>query len=506
MRSSSATPCNKGVDLKKTMDRREFLQQSVLATAFSLSSLRVRAFSQVKLERKGLAGKVIIVGAGLAGLSAAYELTRAGHDVTVLEAQARAGGRVFTLRAPFSDNLYAEAGAMFIPDTHDLTLHYVKEFNLPLEPRITSDLAYVTHVRGKRVVLSEGASVKPLFNLTPEEQKLGMGGLWQKCEPESVYQELGNPADPNWSVATVKKYDQMSYHDFLRSSGASEEAVSLMTYGWRDIWGEGLGSVSALTILRDKLNQRNSREVYIIRGGNDLLPKAFAERLVENIRYGSPVVKVEHNARHVRVIFMQAGRHQSIEADRLIFAIPFSVLRRVEVSPRFSPEKQRAVNELPYFSAARVSLQSRKRFWVAAGLNGLGQTDLPIANLFDMTSNQPGLRGILQSYLGGARARQVAALKESGRISFVLEQAEKVFPGIRENFEVGVSKCWDEDEWERGASSWYKPGQMSQLWPHIARPEGRVHFAGDHTSAWIRWMQGALHSGNRVAREVNDAL
>jgi monoamine oxidase len=488
------------------MNRREFLQQSALATAVSLSSLRVRAFSQNKLERKGPARKVIIVGAGLAGLSAAYELSRAGHDVTVLEAQARAGGRVFTLRAPFSDNLYAEAGAMYIPDTHDLTLHYVKEFNLNLDPRITPDLSYVNYVRGKRIVLSGSARIEPLFNLTPEEQQLGTGGLWQKCEPESIYQELGNPADPNWSVEAVKKYDQMSYLDLLRRGGASEEAVSLMTFGWGDLWGEGLASVSALTILRDSLHQRNAEKAFKIRGGNDLRPKAFAERLAENIRYGSPAVKIEHDARNVRVTFLQAGTHQSIEADRLVIAIPFSVLRRIEVSPRFSPEKQRAVNELPYFSAARVSLQSRKRFWVAAGLNGFGRTDLPIANLFDMTSNQTGQRGILQSYLGGARARQVAALKESDRISFVLEQAEKVFPGIREHFEVGVSKCWDEDEWARGASSWYRPGQMSQLWPHIARPEGRVHFAGDHTSAWIRWMQGALHSGNRVAREVNDAL
>jgi len=104
------------------------------------------------LERKGPARKVIIVGAGLAGLSAAYELTRAGHDVTVLEAQTRAGGRVFTLREPFSDGLYAEAGAMYIPDTHDLTLHYVKEFNLSLDLRITPDLSYVNYVRGKRIL------------------------------------------------------------------------------------------------------------------------------------------------------------------------------------------------------------------------------------------------------------------------------------------------------------------------------------------------------------------
>ena len=487
------------------MNRREFLQQSALATPLALSSLKARTIGQGKLERKGGARKVIIVGAGLAGLSAAYELTRAGHDITVLEAQSRAGGRVFTLRAPFSDDLYAEAGAMYIPETHDLTLHYVKEFNLPLELRITPNLSYVNYVRGKRIVLSEGARVEPHFNLTPEEQRLGLGGMWQKCEPESVYKELGAPADPNWSVEALKKYDGISYLDFLRSGGVSEEAASLMTFGWGDIWGEGLASVSALTVLRDSLHHRDSGKEFKIRGGNDLLPKAFAARLSDKIRYGSPVVKIEHDARLVRVTFLQAGSHQSIEADRLVIAIPFSVLRSVEVSPRFSPEKQRAVNELPYFSAARVSLQSRKRFWVAAGLNGFGRTDLPIANLFDMTSNQPGQRGILQAYLGGPRARQIAAMKEVERISFVLEQAEKIFPGIRENFEVGVSKCWDEDEWARGASSWYKPGQMSQLWPHIARPEGRVHFAGDHTSAWIRWMQGALHSGNRVAREVNDA-
>ena len=488
------------------MNRREFLQQSALATPLALSSLRAGVFSQSKLERKGGARKVIIVGAGLAGLSAAYELTRAGHEVTVLEAQSRAGGRVFTLRAPFSDDLYAEAGAMYIPDTHDLTLHYVKEFNLPLDLRVAPNLSYVNYVRGKRIVFSEGARIEPLFKLTPEEQRLGAGGLWQKCIPDSVYQELGAPADPNWSVESVKKYDQISYIDFLRSRGASDEAVSLMTFGWEDLWGEGLASVSVLTVLRDSLHYRNAEKEFKIRGGNDLLPKAFAARLSDKIRYGSPVVKVEHDERLVRVTFLQAGTHQTIEADRLVIAIPFSVLRRVEVSPRFSPEKQRAIDELPYFSAARVSLQSRKRFWVAAGLSGFGRTDLPISNIFDMTSNQPGQRGVLQSYLGGSRARQVAAMKEGERISYVLEQTEKIFPGIRENFEVGVSKCWDEDEWARGASSWYKPGQMGQLWPHIARPEGRVHFAGDHTSAWIRWMQGALHSGNRVAREVNDAL
>jgi monoamine oxidase len=97
------------------------------------------------------------------------------------------------------------------------------------------------------------------------------------------------------------------------------------------------------------------------------------------------------------------------------------------------------------------------------------------------------------------------AQSEEKRIAFVEGEISRFYPTIGQYFEGGVSKCWEEDPWERGASSWYKPGQMAELWPHVARPEGRIHFAGDHTSPYIRWMQGALHSGNRVAAEINEA-
>jgi monoamine oxidase len=97
------------------------------------------------------------------------------------------------------------------------------------------------------------------------------------------------------------------------------------------------------------------------------------------------------------------------------------------------------------------------------------------------------------------------ALNEEKRVSFVKDEMSRFYPTIGDYFEGGVSKCWEEDPWARGASSWYKPGQMAQLWPHMVPPEGRIHFAGDHTSPYIRWMQGALHSGNRVASEINEA-
>lgn len=485
--------------MKYRTSRREFLKQSALATAaLSARSRAVLTASHARLERESARKKVIVIGAGLAGLSAAYELTQAGHDVTVLEAQMRPGGRVLTLHEPFSDGLYAEAGAMEIPDTHDLTLKYVQLFQLPLSPALPSNLASIAYLRGKRLKVTRDAEPEYPYDLTPEERDLGPWGRYV----EPVVRTVGNPTDLNWPLDSLQKYDEMSYAEFLRNRGASSEAIAILSADLH--WGDGPDTVSALVVMRDAVHQ-NAKNWYTIRGGNDLLPKAFAERLKDKIHYGWPVVSIEHGTEAVGVTFFQAGSRRTLTGDYLVCAIPFSVLRHIEISPPFSPGKQKAIEQLPYFSAARVSLQLKKRFWEDEGLNGEAWTDLPMGSIHHMTEDQPGLRGVLQSYAGGPEARRICAMKESDRVGFVLEQMEKVFPEIRENFEGGISKCWDEDPWARGASSWYKPGQMTELWPHVAGPEGRVHFAGDHTSAWIRWMQGALDSGNRAAREVNGA-
>ena len=485
--------------------RRSFLKRGALAAA-GLSAMPLAALTagQEKLERRGAAKKVVVVGAGLAGLSAAYELTRAGHDVTVLEARTRPGGRCHTLREPFSDGLYAEAGATWIAGTHDLTLGYIKHFGLEVEPFWPeAELSTVKFVRGRRFVVGEAEPQLP-YRLTPEEAALARepGGL-QRRYVRPVLRELGDPASPDWSVGAWKKYDGVSYAEFLRGQGASDEAVRLMTLA--SLWGDGPETVSALVWLRDSRLLSGMGRPFKVRGGNDLLPRAFAAKLQDRIRYGSPVVRVAQEARGVRVTFLQAGSPHTVEAERVVCAVPFSVLRGVELTPPFSPGKMRAIRELPYFSASRVYLQSRRKFWLEQKLDGFAATDLSVNAVWEMTANRPERRGILHSYMGGPAARRVAAMREPRRISFVLGEMEKVYPGIREHFEGGASKCWDEDPWSRGASSWYRPGQMNELWPHVARAEGRVHFAGDHTSAWIRWQQGALHSGLRAAREINDA-
>jgi len=485
------------------MRRRDFLKQTAAAAVpLSASSLLASASSRRDLERPGAPKKVIVIGAGLAGLSAAYELTRAGHDVTVLEARTRPGGRVLTLRDSFADGLYAEAGATRVPDHHRFTIEYAELFGLTLDPFEPPDLPSVYYVRGKRIQVTSGQKVEWPYELTAEERALGVRGMRQKYI-WSMAGELGDVTAPSWPPETLEKYDRMNRSDFWRSRGASAGAITLLSLGGID---DRVETWSALFMLRNQALNRKLNRYYKIRGGTDLLPKAFAAGLTEKIHYASPVVRIEQGAKVVKAVIRHADSYQTLTGDYLICAVPFSVQKDIEVSPAFSVEKQRAIEQLPYLSASKVFLQSKKRFWVNEGLSGFATTDLPVGQVWDMTYKQPGTRGILQAFPISLHSRRVTAMAESERINYALEQVEVIYPGMREHFEGGLTKCWDEDEWARGASAFYKPGQVSSLLPHVARSEGRIHFAGEHTSAWgDGWMQGALESGNRVAQEVNEA-
>jgi monoamine oxidase len=489
------------------VNRREFLKRGLFAAA-TLPYLHpvIAAASQETIRRTGAARKVIVIGAGLAGMSSAYELTQAGHEVTVLEARARSGGRVWTLRDSFPEGLYVEAGATNVFDNHQWTMKYVKELGVALDPMGSSGGgASIYHIRGKRIVIKSGSPVEWPLELKPEEKGLSRGALWAKYVAP-VVKELVDPEAADWPPASLKRYDSISFAEFLRQQGASPGAVEILRLGLADQLGEGADAVSALNLLREAAPRAVVKQSFSIHGGSDTLPRAFAARLGERIHYGMPAVKIEHDARGVRVICSQAGRRQTFAADYLICAIPFAVLKRVEVSPGFSPEKAQAIAQLGNTSVVRVFMQTRKRFWLDEKLSGAATTDLPIMTAYDKAHYLPGNRGLLEAYVAGERARRLASMTSGARLNFTVEQMEMILPDIREHYEGGASVCWDEDEWARGAYAWFKPGQMESFLPHIARPEGRVHFAGDHTSPWPGWMNGALQSGARAAREVNQAI
>ena len=262
--------------------------------------------------------------------------------------------------------------------------------------------------------------------------------------------------------------------------------------------------VSFLWTLRGMWDELKEKTRYKILGGNDLLPKAFAAKLKENIHYGSPVVRIEQDGQKVRAIAVQSGMYRTFEAERLICTVPFPALRRVEAQPPFSEGKRKAIAELTYEAVTRVILQCRTRFWETHGYNGFGTSDLP-QEIWHPTFDQPGTRGLLVSYMLTSVGQRTGAMNDDRRVEFVSREMEKVHPGLLDNLEGAASKVWQADPWTGGSGSLPSPGQMTTICVGIERPEGRVHFAGEHTSRWPYWIQGALQSGLRAAKEVNEA-
>jgi monoamine oxidase len=392
-----------------TINRRTFIKQGALAVGASLVCLPV-------ITAAVAPKKIVIIGAGMAGLSALYELSQLGHEVTILEARTWSGGRVHTLREPFSDGLYAEAGAARIPDNHDLTLKYVKLFDLPLEPMYPSRLSsLVVDGQSKREVSIDGFT-------------------------DGLAQFFGN--------------------EF-----------------------------------------RGPNRFTKIKGGNDNLPKAFARRLGDKIRYGVPVVKIDQDERTARVTFLEKGSRQTMNADRVLCAVPFTLLREIEMPSNFPEQRRDIIRKLNYASVSRVYLQTKQRPWEAKGLNGFAVTNDAV-EIWQPTWNQPGPRGIIMTYNRPGQAERIAAMKEPERVSTTLAQLDPLFPGLRENFERATTKCWIEDEWARGA--WAFVGLRDLI--TASSPEGRIHFAGEHLSTFSSWMRGALDSSARAVKQINEAV
>lgn len=488
-----------------TLTRRAFLRHAALAVpaAALLPRLDLPAMAQSPPR------KVIVAGAGLAGLAAAWELVQLGHDVTVLEAQLRPGGRVWTLREPFSDGLYAEAGATSFGDNYRHLLRYAKAFDIPVvSPKPPAKpLKMVEHLRGRRVEIQAGQPTDWPVELGPEEKGLAVSALFQKYLG-SIGKELGDPAGPAWPIESFAGLDRMTLAEFLKSRGASEGAIHLLSINTP--FGYGWSEVSALHRLVSDLalfQAGGLAATRFLEGGSDRLPNAFARALRERIWYGAAVRSIRQEPGKVTVVVRQGELERTLEADRLVCAVPVPALRRIAVEPALSPAKRQAVERLEYLPVTRVFVQTRRRYWAERGYTGLSGTDLPI----QLVAEHPFLRaedqtrGILECHMKGPEAERVGALDPDAQVAFAVENLEKLHPGIRDQVEGGVAVSWHEDPWAGGGYAWWKPGQLTGWLPDLARPEGRIHFAGEHTSVLARTLEGALESGNRAAREIAEA-
>lgn len=476
------------------VSRREFVKLAGFAGG-GLLLARSDALAMMRQEPagRGRGRKIIILGAGMAGLAAALKLRERGYEVVLLEARTRPGGRVHTLREPFSDGLYAEAGAGRIPITHSLTLEYVKRFGLKLDPFYPQAGGDVFLWRGQRQVVPHGGGpdLKSLsVDFNERERAAGFQGL-SALYFDRVREEVRALPQEQWPFPELAKYKDVSYGEFLESQGASPDAIRYLTTGFE--------ADSLLDYAHDAVSHAVSM-LWKIRGGNDLLPRAMASTLSDSIRYGAEVKRIEQSADGVRVMFAAGVTTHAESAERMICTLPFTVLRDIEIDADFSAGKTDAIRRLYLGPVARVLAQTRTRFWERQQLNGFATVDQSM-EVWSPTFNQPGRRGIVMSYIYEDLAREYSTLAEQAQIDRTLALYEQIHPGLREECETVTTWSWLNEKYSRGAFLVTKAGQFDLL-KHVATPEGRIHFAGEHTSPWPGWIQGALHSGLRTAGEI----
>lgn len=479
--------------------------------------------------------KVIVIGAGLAGLSCAYELSKSrqqAYDIVILEARDRLGGRVRTLTERFSPGLSAEAGAFWIHHNHKIVNEYLYKLGLTkeLEPGGGETLLY--HVKGQR--FSNAFNLQATSpNMKALERSIGLGGLVGTC---LCPHNIGDLASPDWPPAQVReKYKDKTFTEFLRmhqlgGKSITREAVDFML-PWFN-WWDDLDKVSALMLIRDSIISRrmcDPAQWFTLKHGMKQIPIRFGEELAKanddgkriEINHKARVVGIkQHGASVTATYLLPSGERKDETGDYLVCAIPFSTLREIKPLPdNFSSEKKKAIAEMRYVSVARIYLQYQKPFGVLP--DGAGMTDRLFGNLLDMTMVQDrvesdrvienGNRGrIIQAFIVGEQAKKVSGMNESERADFLQKELEKIFTDPVDNIkgnpvEASDSICWHDEEWSKGAYPSFTPSEFISLTlKDISQSEGRIHFAGDHTSAYPGWMEGALQSGKRAAKEIMD--
>jgi monoamine oxidase len=490
---------------QRSFSRRRFLQGlSMTAGALGAAAVLPRTLVGATRSAAGSPRRVLVLGAGLSGLAAAWEQTERGHDVTVLEARPHAGGRVMTLREPFADGLYAEAGAVAFGGAYTEANRYIDALGLKRAQWAVPDLAPLYDLRGHRFAARKGETPPWPYDLTAAEHELGPAGIVKRYIVDKLPSDIRDP--DAWRRPPLVDLDRQSMADFMRANGASTAAVALVhDTQW---FGAGIEVSSALTSAIADFGLFGGGAPFVLEGGNDRLPTAMAEHLGQRIEFGVEVAAIRDLGDRVEVLPRRGERTERHRADQVVCTLPATVLRDVPIDPALPGDQLDAVRGLQYFDTTRTYIQVRRGFWYDEGVTGSAATDLPVMEVNRQPSSDAGgpqRRSILESHVRGSSARRLAA--RSGREIFelVLESMTRVHPALPENSEGGTVKGWSNDPYTLAAYSWPAPGQVTRFLPVLQRPHGRIHFAGEHTSILRGTMEGPLRSGIRAAKEVASA-
>jgi len=476
--------------------------------------IEARAATPPDLSGGGKGKSVVVLGAGIAGLTAAYELSKAGYHVTLLEARDRVGGRSYTARkgtklkelggeeqvCTFDEGHYINPGPWRIPYWHLGYLHYVRTFGVPVELfNNDNDHSYVYAGNGKGPLagrpIRKQAIAADIRGYAAEilAKQINQGALDQSMSKGD--RELFLSYLQNEGYLTLKDYKYI---------GAEGRGPDLYP-------GAGLnpGEESKPYALSDILNSRTwtalqsvapldqQRTMFQPVGGMDQLPMAFARHLGAIVRKGHVVEKISQTPDKVTVAYKDAkGQHGTVVADYCIAAIPLSVLKGIDM--QVSPAFKQAMSGVSYAPVGKIGIQMKRRFWEEdhAIYGGHVYYDDPMIGSISLPStgwmSQKGV--VLGYYQFGSSAAQVSAKSLKDRMALAVAAGQKVFPQYAENAESAFSIAWHRVPFNLGGwAEWSNEGRKT-AYPLLNEPDGRIYLAGEHLSYLTGWQEGGIES------------
>jgi monoamine oxidase len=440
------------------------------------------------MRSRDLSGKsVIVAGAGLAGLSAARALEARGAAVTVVEARDRVGGRVWTLRTQFAARQHAEAGADLIEEEQEHVLTLAKELGLkPLRILRDSFGFYGPDARGRRKVQSgPGAMAK-------------IGKLLEPTLPDYKL------AEGQWDSPVIAKLARQSVAQWLQRQNAPA-SLRAGVRGFRGFFLAEPEELSMLPLVEQfaESGPPGRGRIYRIEGGNDRLATTMAKRLRGAVLLGTVVRRIRRHDERVTVTVDALGKpHTELTADFVVCALPASTARGVFFDPPLPEPQRQAIEHLRYGCATRLLLQFDRRFWKKPGRPVAFGTDLPTGAVWDGNEDQRGPQGILSFLAGGQASRALQDLLHAEGERGVIRQIDWL--GRPSRLIASQVVAWDHDPLARGGYAYFDPAFDPAWRTWLARPAGRIVFAGEHTSIKSQgYMNGAVESGLRAAAEIS---
>lgn len=467
--------------------------------------------------------KIGIIGAGLAGLSCAYEIAKLGCSITIFEAnKERIGGRVYTYY--FDKNLFGELGAMRIPLAHECTWHYLNLFRINTVPFISdseNNILYVNkqRIRGLNKDQDIMTRIYPFYPLYKWEKHTSLKELDLIVLNEPLYKMSKEVRLELLQVRPkyhhqILLYDALNFFQVCDTLGFSDGGKALL-YNTMGI-DRGFYYSSYLELMRE-VYPLNFYNVYKMEKGFSELPKAFLKHLQPNVK-----LKMNHLVTDIindglnNQVALKYRTNDSEEYERfdyVICAIPFSTMRLINIQPEFSQAKKQAIMQVHYETSQKTLFLCKERFWERTINNrkvvgGRAFTDLVITSVWYPTQGDDNYGVLMAAYGVGQDANRIGNMTESERITLIKRQLEELHglePYYLDKIVLDYKTMdWEKDPHQLGAYAWYYPGQNRLfLYPsYLPEYNNKVFFAGEHIAPNHGWMQGALQTGMVIANNL----